>query len=459
MKILSRYILRSLIGPFLFGTFTVLFLYIFQFLYNNLNDLVNKGLSYWLISQLIVLNLAWMVVFAVPMGVLFSSLMAFGNMASTHEITAMKAGGGSLIRLMFPVIITGIILTYGTYWFNDAVLPESNHRAKTLMSDIRDKKPTFTIEKGKFSSDIEGLTILARKVDTSSGKLYGVTVYDNTQSKPINIISADSGVVKFSKDQSKLFFDLFCGEIHQLIPDDVNNYRKIDFKVHNIIETTHGFAFEKTSTDKVSKSDREMPISEMKIIVDDNEKRSKEFFVKADITLKNEFDYLSGKLKTASIVPTDTNLFKNKPQLFKNLDKRLINFKANWNSQVAQAKDYQQRADSYIVEIQKKYSIPTACFLFVLVGCPLGIISRNGNFGFSAAISLVFYLFYWASLIGGEKLADRGIISPYVGMWAGNVMIGLLGVLFTFRTNNESMRLPFIDWILNFIQKKFPSEQ
>jgi lipopolysaccharide export system permease protein len=107
---------------------------------------------------------------------------------------------------------------------------------------------------------------------------------------------------------------------------------------------------------------------------------------------------------------------------------------------VSQKEQYAKRKRQYQVEIQKKYAIPFACLLFVFVGCPLGIITKGGNFGFSAAISLAFYIFYWACLIGGEKLADRGMLSPQLSMWLGNAIIALFGLLLTLRVNNESFR-------------------
>ncbi|HOQ49435.1 MAG TPA: LptF/LptG family permease, partial [Candidatus Kapabacteria bacterium] len=102
-------------------------------------------------------------------------------------------------------------------------------------------------------------------------------------------------------------------------------------------------------------------------------------------------------------------------------------------------RDYTLRANQYLVEIYKKYAIPFACFVFVFVGCPLGIIARRGNFGISASISLGFYIFYWACLIGGEKLADRGFIEPWLAMWAGNIIIGIVGILLTLRTSYETL--------------------
>jgi len=112
--------------------------------------------------------------------------------------------------------------------------------------------------------------------------------------------------------------------------------------------------------------------------------------------------------------------------------------------------DYESRARQYEVEIQKKYAIPFACFVFLLVGCPLGVMTKGGNFGISAAISIGFYIFYWACLIGGEKLADRGMLDPALSMWLGDILVGIMGIILIVKVNNESLRIPgqsiFIKW-------------
>ncbi|MGB9913489.1 MAG: LptF/LptG family permease, partial [Candidatus Kapaibacteriota bacterium] len=149
MKIVKLYILRFHVGPFLFGTFLVVFLFLFQLLMRDLDKLVGKGLSVWVIIQLITLNLAWMIVLAVPMGVLFSTLMTFGNLSSTFEITAMKSGGASFYQLISPVVFISTLLFGFLVWFNDKVLPEANHQAKILLFDINRKKPTFSLESGQ----------------------------------------------------------------------------------------------------------------------------------------------------------------------------------------------------------------------------------------------------------------------------------------------------------------------
>lgn len=429
MKIISKYFLRFHLGPFLFGTSLVVFLFLFQFLMRDLDKLVGKGLGFWVIFQLILLNMSWMLVLAVPMGVLFSTLMAFGNLSSLFEITAMKSGGYSFFQLVAPVLTFSVVLFGFLFWFNDVVLPESNHQLKILTMDINRKKPTFSLESGQFSTQIEYYTILARKVDSVSNGLRGVTIYDNSKSRQFNTISADSGFVVFVPSLNKLRFTLFKGEILQLINYEPQNFRKIRFEKLEILLEAKGFTLERSNEAMVARSDREMRIRDMKEIVDESRKLSKiaqsrvaQIFATQPkiVHLKTSYDTTSARLD--EIIERDFNYLE-----------------TQITSEAFRIIDFESRARQYEVEIHKKYAIPFACIVFALVGCPLGMITKRGNFGVSAAISLGFYVFYWACLIGGEKLADRGFISPFLSMWLGNFIIGIIGILLILRVNNESV--------------------
>lgn len=460
MRLVDRYILRAHVGPFIFGASIVIFLYLMQFLMKTLDKLVGKGLSEWVIFQFIVYNMSWMVVLAVPMATLFSTLMAFGSLSAAHEVTIIKASGGSLLRMMLPVVIVGAMLTFGLFYFNDVILPETNHQVNLLRSDIQRKKPTFAIEAGKFASEIDGYTIFSRKVDSLTGMLFGVTIYD--QSKPMtrNIVSADTGTLAFSPDYSKLILKLRKGEIHQMLQNKVNNYKIINFDFYEIALNADGFAFERSNTNMSSRTDREMQIKDMQLIVDEAKSQASIVEKNADSSILVHFNYLMGKNKfSAGSVSPDIPIpdFKQEPTRQNALNKaihRLNVLSSQVQSEAIQIREYKARARQYTVEIQKKYAIPFACLLFVLVGCPLGIITKGGNFGFSAIISLGFYIFYWATLIGGEKLADRGIMDPVISMWLGNIIIAILGILLTLKVNFESLDFLGIGKIKRIIKRK-----
>lgn len=432
---LYLYILRSHIAPFLFSFVILMFIFLLQFLMKAMDQLVGKGLSPWVIGELIALSLSWMVVLAVPMSVLVATLMAFGKLSAQHEITAMKAGGLSLYRMMGLVVACAALLTYGLVLFNNNVLPEANHRFKTLMIDIRRIKPTLTIEPGVFSQDIQGYSILARKTFEYSNDLEGVTIYDYTQPQENVVVTAERGTVTFTPDYRKLIMDLQNGEIHQIGAFDERLYRRLRFTHHRIVMNAEGFEFERSGENAFSRSDREMSARDMQDYVD-----SLEMVNRTALLLAQRADSKPPVNRVARAVPEDSSaerylhavsLALSKARMTMSLiDNQMLIIDAN-----------RDEINRYVVEINKKYSIPFACVVFVFLGAPLGIMARRGTFGIAASLSLGFFLLYWASLIGGEKLGDRGIVAPWIGMWSANILLSLLGVYLTLRMGRESLSI------------------
>ncbi len=439
MKIITRYIIKSHIAPLVFGSSTVVFLFLFQFLLKYIDQLLGKGLDTWVIIQLIIYNLSWMLVLAVPMGVLFSTLMTFGAMSASQEITIIKSSGGSLIKIMTPLIISGAILSYLLFLYNDYVLPEANHQAKTLLNDIKRKKPTFALEQGQFSTQIDGFTILARQLDSTSGAMKAVTIYDNTGTRNKSVISADSGYIYFNDNISKLVLDLTNGEIVQYIDNKIDNLKVIEFKTFNVNFKVSGFELERSEKDNSTKGDREMTITEMRAYVNEAQAKIKRSDSIINVKLNSHLDYVLCKINTKNRSISQINDNNDKRiAVLNNSYSTLNNVKSSIYAETQISNEHKLQEKKYLVEIYKKYSIPFACLVFVFVGCPLGVMTKGGNFGISAGISLGFYILFWACLMSGEKIADRGLLSPLLSMWMGNIIVGVLGIFLTLKVNNEN---------------------
>jgi len=435
--ILFKYILRNHTAPFFFSVITLMGIFLLQFMMKFADRLVGKGLDTFVVIQLIIYNLAWMVVLVVPMAVLVASLMAFGSMSQNNEITIMKSSGVSLYRMMIAPFIASVVVGYLLVLFNNDVLPDANHQAKTLMQDISRKKPTLSLEPGVFSQEVSNYAILVRGIDQSSNRISGVVIYDYTLPQKINVVTAEEGNIYFSRDQSKLIMDLENGEIHESEAGNTNLYRKLMFNKHRITMNAEQFSFQQ-STPGGPRGDRELSTNDMLFIVD-------------SLRIIRE-DYRKGYLsETSRYMFTDTagvtSLQRRNPSAKEMLLTRALEkVKSSKNTIISnyQRVNYiQEEINKYWVEIHKKYSIPAACIIFVLLGAPLGIMVRKGGFGVAASISLFFFLIYWAFLIGGEKLADRSIVSPFIGMWAANFLLGAAGIFLTIRTAKETVTIKF----------------
>ena len=435
MFILWRHILRVHIGPFLFSVVLMMGIFLLQFLMKYLDQLTGKGLSPAVIAELITLNLAWMLVLAVPMGVLVATLMAFGGLASTNQITAMRASGVSLYRMIVPVIAASIIICLLLISFNNDVLPDANHRTKVLTNDISHKKPTLTLVPGMFIQLLQGHSILVRKTFEHTNDLEGVTILDYSQPMMASTITAHRGTISFSTDYRKLIMDLSDGEIHQVNNQFKSQYRIIRFQKHRIVMEAEGFNFQRSSATDISRGDREMNVQMMSHNVDS----IRTLIANTDRHLIE----LTGK-RQEEILDVRKHI---EPSVIYSTP--LEGIKADPSQQAAVRSDlflisiYERAVRSYLVEIYKKFSIPFACIVFVFIGAPLGIMSRRGTFGMSASLSLGFFVFYWACLKGGENLADRGYFDPWIGMWIANIVLGVIGLYLTVRTAREN---PTIDW-------------
>ncbi len=438
--LIYRYILKAHFAPFIISFFIVIFVFTFQFIYKYIDNLVGKGLSWWIITQLITLNLAWMVTLAGPMAVLIATLMAFGSLSSTNETTVMRASGLSPLKLILPVLLFSGILCYGLILFNNKVLPEANHRTRVLMTDIQRTRPTFVIEAGRFTDDISGYNLLVRKTFENSNKLEGVFIIDNSNAVYSNTLTADSGQINFSQDYSKIILDLYQGEIHQIDKKNPNgSYRKIKFKKHIVSIEAAGFGFSSSDEGAFSRGDRELSADSMRSIVNNIAKSfvtDKENSVIQIQSLARELTTIS--YDTTKLDSTQSNVNRMKVMSFLNRYKGL---KQKYVTQKTVEATNNKQIDMYLVEIYKKYSIPFACVIFVLIGAPLGMITRKGGFGVAAGMSLGFFLLYWACLIGGEKLADRELLSPFLSMWAANIVLGSAGIYLVFRDSLNIKRL------------------
>lgn len=445
LMIAHRYILKAHLIPFIFSIATLMGIFLLQFMMKFADRLVGKGLDTWLLIQLVVFNLSWMLVLVVPMATLIAALMAYGNFSQNNEITILKSSGVSLYKMMAAPFLASIVLAFLLFLFNDKVLPDANHQARMLMSDISQQKPTLSLEQGFFSQEVSNYAILVRSINEKTNELNGVTIYDYTTPPKINVVTADQGKIYFTADQKNLIMDLWRGEIHE---SDVKNsglYRKLVFEKHRIV--MDGSQFSLHQSQGGIRGERELGVDTMKMVVYSLSERRGE----SNTDFRNEVNkYFFVDSSFTSVYPKVAANVQDKLVFIRLLDK----IKATKNVIVSKLKrvDWADREiEKYEVEIYKKYSIPAACIIFILIGAPLGVMVKKGGFGVAAGISLLFFLVYWAFLIGGEKLAERGFFSPFIGMWAANIVLGILGIILTIKTNRETVTINF-----NFLKKLVP---
>ena len=281
MILLPKYIIKEHLGPFFFSLAVIMFVFVTKFIAQYIGRIFGKGLSILTIIEFIYLNLAWMLALAVPMSVLIAALMAFGRLSSDNEITILKTSGVSLYKIIFPVLISAIILTGIMFLFNDQILPEYNHRARLLFHSISQKKPTLQLEEGLYitlgdfnilvedieksfrdqmieKTDITGANFFEENAD----KLKNITIFDQSDKEIQRTIIAKYGRFVFEEETERLVFTLFEGEIHEINSDDYSKYRRLNFPRFKVYIPAPDLVFKRAEDSW--RGDREMNIKMMK---------------------------------------------------------------------------------------------------------------------------------------------------------------------------------------------------
>ncbi|UCH61649.1 MAG: LptF/LptG family permease [Fidelibacterota bacterium] len=449
MKIFHRYIFKEHLVPFSLALIGLLFLLLTNFLLRAIDRFLGKGLGVGILIEYVALNLAWIVALAVPMAVLVATLMSFGRMSHDNEITAMRTSGLSYASIIRPALIFGTLICLALVYFNNQVLPNANHKARLLSADINRKRPDLAIEVGLFVDDLPSYGMIAR--DREGTIFKDILIYSKDNSTNQMTIFADQGTMEVIDDA--ILLHLEDGEIHELALPDYTEYRRLKFERHRIVVPVDNLYLKRRESEL--RGDREMNVQMMfekikgyqnKIAVV-RDRIAKRISSQTHYTLSTELTHEEAQAavdRWQAEIADSTELSK---QDSIRLMHRASNLGRGLTGDFNLLRSYLKGINRYQVEIHKKFSIPFACIVFVLIGAPVGIIARRGGFVVGTSLSLGFFVIYWALLIAGEELADRGLLSPLLGMWAPNILLAFTGIflMWQIQTENRVWRLDILD--------------
>jgi lipopolysaccharide export system permease protein len=473
LKKVDKFVLKSFIGPLIFTFFIVLIILILQFLWMYVDELAGKGLEFKVLAELLYHFALTFVPMALPLAILLASLMTFGNMGEFSELSALKAAGIPLQRIMRPLIVLLAILAVVSFFFSNNVLPYSTEKARTLLWDIRRKKPDINIQAGTFYNGVPDYSIRISKKDPVTNRLDNLIIYDHSLRRGnVSVIVADSGYMKLTKDETGLVMTLYNGKSYVEMEEKnvVPSTRKDYFKEQTIIIPLNGFDLER-SEDGLFKSSAAMKnISELTFCIDS---LNKNYAKKINIQFK-EFNvtkiYVQGNNAPAYSAQNDINdTLKNISRfdtktLFDSLtiyDKRTVLAKAIEN--IKEGTSYLslnneslhydvKQIKRFEVEWNKKLTMSFACLVFFFIGAPLGAIIRKGGLGTPAVISIFFFVIYYVISISGQKLVEEDVVGTFAGMWAASYILLPIGVFLTYKATTDSVIMN-IDTYLLFFKK------
>lgn len=463
MKILTKYMLRSHAGPFLFSLVALTGLVFLNSIAIRLQDLIGKGLPAEAVLEFLVYSLPPTIALTLPMAVLVSVLYTFSDLAASSEVTALSAGGIKPMTLMRPVLLAGLALTGGMIYFNDQILPETNHRLRTLFSDIANTSPTLQLKEQivnplRSADGTSVVYLLADRIDRRTNELENVRIIDLSANRQQihRSTHAERGTMTFNESRTDLFLTLHNGVNYEFsrLPAKEGEFQRTTFERQETPFRGLGTEFEESSTE--FRGDRELSFGELFAQADNR---------KSDMEAR--LDSMAFRSRYAveralGLIPPDSVEIARSGRLidlgegaaeFDDLEGRAAEdavpggIGADAVTRLA-ATTYRQHVvdvgrlrleeNGFRVEIHKKLSIAVACFVFVMIGAPLAVRFPRGGVGMVIASSMAIFAVYYVGLIGGEALADKGVASPVVTMWMSNVTFGLIGVYLLWTMGRET---------------------
>jgi lipopolysaccharide export system permease protein len=531
VRLLSRYLLRQLAGPFVFALAALTSLMLLSQIAKKFGALVGKGLPWTVIAEVFGLSVPFIVAMTLPMAVLLAVLYAFSHLAADNEITAMRASGISVYQVLVPVMAWGVFMSVFNFAFVDQVLPRSNARLRNLLIDIGRKKPTLELREQVINEVPPSQYFLrANRIDGATGRLREVTIYDVGGDASRRIIYADSGFMAYAEGKTDLSLRLFDGSIHQYRPTEPEGFQLTYFKVNDIRVRNAYDSLERNTSESV-RGDREMSTCEMLAVIRDADRER-------DEAVRERRDLLLGDLRSLLDLPPypERKSLPDRPEpaychWIESLGRLVLPRTAeaqedtqargrgaagalealpgqgqtqdtsrarraaqrkpvaaqpgqapvpgrlrapgaaarlqeeagkpgfprptppagrpgprapalsNWSltaTAVDRGQDAERRAARFAVEVHKKWAISFACMSFVIIGIVMALRFPRGGIGLVIGGGLLVFAVHYVGLTAGESLADRGLMSPWLAMWAPNIVLTILGLIGLVRVSRES---------------------
>jgi lipopolysaccharide export system permease protein len=464
LKKLDKFVLKSFIGPLVLTFFIVLIILILQFLWMYIDELAGKGLDFKVMSELLFQFSLTFVPTAFPLAILLASLMTFGNMGEFSELSAIKSSGIPLRRIMFPIIFLVAIICVVSFFFSNNIQPYSYRKARTLLYDIRRKRPELNIQAGTFNNDVDGFSIKITSKDPGTNRLEKLFIYDHTEKRGnTSVTYADSGYMKVTPDETGMILTLFNGYSYNEIDEkNVSSsfkkypFRKDYFREMQRVISLSGSDLERSKDDLFKFSSSTQKVNRLLQLIDsmgnnNSEKKNayfKEFNVTRVYEQRNFFQPGVSATDSATLAKqplfTPWIIFDSLPlnQRKEVISKAIENVKYATNF-ITQKEEYIhneiKNIRQYQIDLHKKFTLAFACIVFFMIGAPLGAIIRKGGLGTPAIISILFFVVYYVLSITFEKTVKEDLINPILGMWAACLILLPIGVFLTYKATTDSV--------------------
>jgi len=471
IKKLDKLIISAFIPPFLLTFFVVVFILLMQFMLKYFDDFVGKNLTMSTYGELLFFFSINSVPIALPISILLSSIMTYGNLSEHNELNAIKSAGISLLRIIQPIFFVVCGLSLLAFYFNNKVLPYANLRAYSLLYDITTKKAAFNIKEGAFYTGLPGFSVKVNEKQPNGSGIKKIMIYNHQEDKGnINVTMADSGKMYTILDDRYLILELYKGdnytEMIPKIPNRESEFTHNHFDYSKLVFNLSSFEMSRTDIQLFASNKIMRKLDELHSDIDSINREGRRM---DSSLLQNYFSYFSyynrsngnihlKKSRIDSLKNRLENISKTKTLEIKQLATNQVrSLKSFTESYADRSFSLKRDIDVFTVEIYRKYTQSVACLIMFLIGAPLGTIIKKGGFGIPVLISIVFFILYYILSITGEKWSKENVVDVPYGMWATNFILFWIGIYFLSKARSDSSLLEnnYFSQFWSFLVSKF----
>lgn len=483
--------LGKFLGPLVLTFFISIFMLLMQFLWKYIDELVGRGLDTGVILELLFYASLTLIPLALPLSILLASLMTFGNLGEQYELFAMKSGGISLIRIMYPLITLTFVIAIGAFFFTNNVLPYTNLKMRSLLFSISQKRPEINLQPGIFTEAVEGFSIRIENKDKNQN-LSNILIYDHREKNGNrNVTVAQAGSIKITENKSHMIFNLTNGTRYEELGKPLDKkqtrntypHQRISFGQQILYLPLDGLGLDRNNEDLFKNGFEMLNISQLTTATDslnrtlgkrrldiannlllyslykgrknpippENPARPAEAIpkpVRELDSLKNTGVSKFGLIENENKVITLSfdSIFNSLSQAQKN---KVLDFALNYsrsaNTYIEMTGDEVEMSLKWItrhnIEWHRKFTVALACLVLFFIGAPLGAIIRKGGFGTPVVVSVFVFLMYYIISITFEKMARELAIPAIWGMWSSAIIMLPIGIYLTIKAMNDSLSI------------------
>lgn len=440
-----------------------IFILLMQFVWMHVNDLVGKGVEIGVLAEFFIYAVASVVPLALPLAILLASLISFGNLGEKFELTAMKAAGISLFRIMRPLTVCIAFICVGAFYFSNSILPITQVKLWTLIFSLRQKSPELDIPPGEFYDGIDGYNIYVRHKETRTGMLYDLMIYDYSNGfQNATVMVADSGKIFFTDDKKFLLLKLYSGESFENLNRQqqraTRSEQNVPYRRESFVEKQLLIDFDTEfnrynedilSDQHVSKDVRQLiqSIDSVHTLANSRSREQSQALVETRYFGRERQS--NRQVEIVSDTPTDDHIY-DIDSLYAHLtiNERCRALSAAIEKAKAQRDqidynalmldDYQRYMRKHEIELYRKFTLAFACLIFFFIGAPLGAITRKGGLGAPVVISVVMFIIYYIIDNAGYKMAREALWPCWAGMWLSSFVLLPIGIFLTYKAATDS---------------------